>query len=199
MCNDPLFFFLLCTNCSFRSVPVSKTVGKALPERLRDGETAEELSIPHSGIPAVLIVYVNHVNREFNAMFIQHQITFAPPRNSCWIRLLFTHTNDCGGAISVTEQRSCAAPISKVGCDISDRVWAILSCSMNTCSTRSGSKIRRREPGTKRDGSNYSGGRTGLECIKHFRPTVPAWNSMCVKVSPVSSLFILWRIAFRPV
>ena len=68
MCNDPLFFFLLCTNCSFRSVPVSKTVGKALPERLRDGETAEELSIPHSGIPAVLIVYVNHVNREFNAV-----------------------------------------------------------------------------------------------------------------------------------
>ena len=113
---------MLCTNCSFRSVPVSKTVGKALPERLRDGETAEELSIPHSGIPAVLIVYVNHVNREFNAMFIQHQITFAPPRNSCLIRLLFTHTNDCGGAISVTEQLSCAAPISKVGCHISDRV-----------------------------------------------------------------------------
>ena len=68
MCNDSLCF-LLCTHCSFRSVPVSKTVGKALPERLRDGETAGELSIPHSGIPAVLIVYVNHVNREFNAMF----------------------------------------------------------------------------------------------------------------------------------
>ena len=81
-----------------------------------------ELSIPHSGIPAVLIVYVNHVNRDFKAMFIQHQKTFAPPRNSCWIRLLFTHKNDCGGAISVTEQRSCAAPISKVGRHISDRV-----------------------------------------------------------------------------
>ena len=121
MCNDSLCF-LLCTHCSFRSVPVSKTVGKALPERLRDGKTAGELSIPHSGIPAVLIVYVNHVNREFNAMFIQNQITFAPPRKSYWIGPLFTRKNDCSGAISVTGQRSCAAPISKVGCHISDRV-----------------------------------------------------------------------------
>ena len=77
------FFFALHKLFFYRSVPVSKTVGKALPERLRDGKTAGELSIPHSSIPAALIVYVNHVNREFNAMFIQHQITFALPRNSC--------------------------------------------------------------------------------------------------------------------
>ena len=121
MCNDSLCF-LLCTHCSFRPVPVSKTVGKALPERLREGKTAGELSIPHSGIPAVLIVYINHVNRDFKAMFIQHQITFAPPRKSYWIRLLSTDKNYCSGAISVTEQRSCAAPISKVGRHISDRV-----------------------------------------------------------------------------
>ena len=121
MCNDSLCF-LLCTHCSFRPVPVSKTVDKALPERLREGKTAGELSIPHSGIPAVLIVYINHVNRDFKAMFIQHQITFAPPRKSYWIRLLSADKNDSSGAISVTEQRSCAAPISKVGRHISDRV-----------------------------------------------------------------------------
>ena len=99
MCNHSLFF-LLCTHCSFKPVPVSKTVGKALRERLREGKTAGELSIPHSGIPAVLIVYVNHVNRDFKAVSIQHQITFTPPRKSYWIKLLFTHKNDCGGAIS---------------------------------------------------------------------------------------------------
>ena len=40
-------------------------------------------------------------------------IAFAPARKLYWIGLLFTHKNDYGGVISVTE-RSCAAPISKV-------------------------------------------------------------------------------------
>ena len=39
LCVTTLCFFLLCT------VPVSKTVGKALRERLREGKTAGELSI----------------------------------------------------------------------------------------------------------------------------------------------------------
>ena len=46
-------------------------------------------------------------------MFTVYWITFAPPRKSYRIGLLFTHKNICGGAISVTE-RSCGSPIYKV-------------------------------------------------------------------------------------
>ena len=130
-------------------------------------------------------------------MFIQHQITFAPPRKSYWIRLLSTDKNDCSGAISVTEQRSCAAPISKVGRHISDRVWTILYSAVWTPVRPVAEVNKKSEPGTKRDGSKYSGVRTGLSYIKPFRPTAPAWNSMCMKDSPLSSLFILWAYLHR--
>ena len=46
-------------------------------------------------------------------------IAFALPSKLYRLRPLFTHTNGCGGAISVTE-RSCVAPISKVERHISD-------------------------------------------------------------------------------
>ena len=45
-------------------------------------------------------------------MFILYRSAFASPWKPYRIRLLFTHRNGCGGAISVTEQ-SCTAPISK--------------------------------------------------------------------------------------
>ena len=50
-----------------------------------------------------------------------------------------SHKNGCGGAISVTE-RSCAAPISKVKRDLSDKFCVILQCSVKTYSARRGSK-----------------------------------------------------------
>ena len=53
-------------------------------------------------------------------MFTLYRIAFAPPRKSSRIELLFTHKNASGGAISGTE-RDCAASISKVESQISDR------------------------------------------------------------------------------
>ena len=53
------------------------------------------------------------------------QYTFAPAQKSYRIGLLFTNKNGDFGAISGTE-RSCAAPISKVECFISDRFCATL-------------------------------------------------------------------------
>ena len=57
-------------------------------------------------------------------MFTLYRRAFAPPRESYWIGLLFTHKDGCGGGNSVTE-RSFSALISKVerhnlvrrGCD----------------------------------------------------------------------------------
>ena len=66
-------------------------------------------------------------------------MAFAPSRKSYRIRLLFTHMNGCDVTISVTE-RSCAAPISKVERDISDRFFAVLWCKVNTYSASCGSK-----------------------------------------------------------
>ena len=107
-------------------------------------------------------------------MFWRHRIAFAPSRKSYRIGLLFTHMNGCGVAISVTE-RSCAAPISKVERDISDRFCAILWCKVNTYSARYGSKYVGARTGTHWDGSKYSGVRTGIyECTKPSRPTTPA-------------------------
>ena len=54
-------------------------------------------------------------------------------------KLLFTHMNSCDVTISVTE-RSCAAPISKVERDLSDRFFAVLWCKVNTYSACCGSK-----------------------------------------------------------
>ena len=47
-------------------------------------------------------------------MFTLYRIPFAPARKPKPIRLLFKHRNVDFGAINVTE-RSCAAPISKIG------------------------------------------------------------------------------------
>ena len=60
-------------------------------------------------------------------------IDFVPARKQDRIGLLFTHKNGDIGAISVTE-RSCAAPISKVESQISDR-----------CSYYTGALLRRQE------------------------------------------------------
>ena len=54
-------------------------------------------------------------------------------------RVLFTHNNGCGGAISVTE-RSCTASISNVGRHIPDRFCSRLWCSVNGYSAYSGSE-----------------------------------------------------------
>ena len=55
----------------------------------------------------------------------------------------YSHKNGCGGgsggAISVTEG-SCAALISKVKRDLSDKFCVILQCSVKTYSARRGSK-----------------------------------------------------------
>ena len=56
----------------------------------------------------------------FEPMFTQYRIAFAPARKPYRIELLFTHKNGDFGEISVKE-RSCAAPISKMGSHISDR------------------------------------------------------------------------------
>ena len=67
-------------------------------------------------------------------------MAFPPPLKSYQIALLwFTHKSGCGGAISVKE-RSGAAAISKVERHKSDRFCAILKCSVNTYSARTGSK-----------------------------------------------------------
>ena len=73
-------------------------------------------------------------------IFTLYRIALAPPRKQAYrIGLLFTHRNTCGCTISVTK-RSCAEPISKVKCHISDRFCSILWCSGNTYSARRGSK-----------------------------------------------------------
>ena len=56
----------------------------------------------------------------FAPMFTQYRIAYALARKPYRIELLFTHKNGDFGEISVTE-RSCAAPISKMGSHISDR------------------------------------------------------------------------------
>ena len=58
---------------------------------------------------------------------------------SYWIRLLFTLKNGDFGAISETE-RSCAAPISKVDCHVSDWFCATLWCNVDRYSHRNGSE-----------------------------------------------------------
>ena len=70
------------------------------------------------------------------AVFTLYRIAFALTRNPYQIELLFTHKN---GAISVTE-RSGVAQTSKVGRHISDRFCAILWCTVNRYSDRSGSE-----------------------------------------------------------
>ena len=61
----------------------------------------------------------------FSKLSLGSQYTFAPARKSYRIALLFTHKNGDFGAISETLQ-SCAAPVSKVECFISDRFCATL-------------------------------------------------------------------------
>ena len=65
--------------------------------------------------------------------------SFTPARKPFQIDLQFKHNNSDFGAISVTE-RSCASPILKVERHISDRFCAILWCTVNRYSYRSGSE-----------------------------------------------------------
>ena len=67
------------------------------------------------------------------------RIAFAPPQKSYQTGLLFTHKDDCGGAISVTE-RCCPAPISLAeNIDLSDwcshytRIRKAISGTMLAC------------------------------------------------------------------
>ena len=74
------------------------------------------------------------------AILTVYRIAFPPPLKSYQISLLwFTHKSGCGDAISVKERRG-AATISKVERHISGRFCAILWCSVNTYSARTGSK-----------------------------------------------------------
>ena len=73
-------------------------------------------------------------------MFTLYRIaSFTPARKPFQIDLQSTHNNSDFGAISVTE-RSCASPILKVERYISDRFCAILWCTVNRYSDRSGSE-----------------------------------------------------------
>ena len=65
-------------------------------------------------------VVVNFLSQVFFFHCFWIWVAFVPPRKSDRMELLFTHKHGCGDAISVTE-RSCAAPISKVESQISDR------------------------------------------------------------------------------
>ena len=117
-------------------------------------------------------------------------------RKSCRIVFLFTHKNGDFGEISVRE-RGCAAPISKVTYRIG--FCAILWCSVNSYSDRRRSNLVRSRTGTHRDGSKYSGERTGIKCTKPSRSTAPARRSMCVNdlFRPGPLLFMLYRIETR--
>jgi len=66
-------------------------------------------------------------------IFTIYRIAFALPRKSSRIGRLFTHKNNCGSAISVTET-SCAALIFEVEHRILDRFCVIHWCTVNTYS-----------------------------------------------------------------
>ena len=53
------------------------------------------------------ITQITADTRDTETMRLRYRIAFPPPRKPYRIRLLFTHKNGCGGAISVTEW-SCA-------------------------------------------------------------------------------------------
>ena len=104
-------------------------------------------------------------------------------------KLLFTHMNGCDVTISVTE-RSCAAPISKVERDLSDRFFAVLWCKVNTYSACCGSKEVGVTTGTEVNIQEW-----GLESMSAPNPLgQPLQHDVCAAklCSHVPLLFILY-------
>ena len=83
------------------------------------------------------------------------RIAFAPQQKSYQTGLLFTHKDDCGGAISVTE-RCCPAPISLAeNIDLSDwcshytRIRKAISGTMLACVASVSVRFRSKERGAR--------------------------------------------------
>ena len=99
---------------------------------------------------------------------------------------LFTHKSGDFGAISVTE-RSCTATILQVDCHISDRFLPLfVTVFSGVWTVRVGERT-----GTHLDGSKYSEVRTGIQCTRPSRSTVPARVQKVSKVcEPVLAQFL---------
>ena len=98
----------------------------------------------------------SHISWSDGCSHYIYRIVFAPPRKPYRIGLLFTHENDCGGAISVTE-RGCTAEKrgAKVDRHIGDKFLAILWCSVNNYSAHRRSKWVAARTATHWYGSKY--------------------------------------------
>ena len=118
-------------------------------------------------------------------MFTLRRIaSFTPARKPFQIDLQFKHKNSDFGAISVTE-RSCASPILKVERHISDRFCAILWCTVNRYSDRSGSEEVGIRTGIPWDGSKYSGLRTGILFTSLSADCLGMKFDVCERLVPV--------------